>query len=150
MASTSFAAGAALAAAMTVAAPAWAQLNNEPWSYRSGSGSGMSNAYRQAYMDFKITGSRPHSMLRGADDSLLTVEERNGQAIVTTRPSNYVFYRGGNVAGVTVAGAGFGVGLGSAIDGWTSGAGAAAVPPGAGRTPIDGWVAQVDGVRAQD
>ncbi|MGE5475883.1 MAG: hypothetical protein ACM3Q1_04455 [Bacteroidales bacterium] len=146
MGATYFAAAAATAAVMMAAAPAGAQLNNEPWSYRSGGGSGISSAYRQAYMDYKITGSRPRNLLRGDDGSLLTVERRDRQAVVTTRPSNYVFYRGGNVGG-GVAGAGFGFGFGSAVDGWTGG-NVAMVPPGAGNSPIDSWIAQVDGVRA--
>lgn len=150
MGSMSFGAGLVVVAAMLAAAPAGAQLNNEPYSYRSGGGVGMSNAYRQAMMDQEITGSRPRNLLRGADGSLLTVTERDGQAVVTTRPSNYVLYRGGNVAGVSVAGAGYAVGLGSPIDSWTgswAGSGVALTPPGGGRSPIDSWVAQVDGLR---
>lgn len=155
MGSKSSGAGLAGLAAVAVAAsawvllsatPAWAQLSTEPYSYRSGGGVGMSNAYRQAMMDKEITGSRPRNLLRGADGSLLVVEERNSQAVVTTRPSNYLFYRGGNVAGVNIAGAGYGLGFGSAIDGWT-GQGVALTPPGAGRPPIDSWVAQLDGLR---
>lgn len=155
MGSTSFRTGLGAAAAIAVAASAWvqlsaasawAQLSTEPYSYRSGGSVGMSNAYRQAMMDKEITGSRPRNLLRGADGSLLVVEERNSQAVVTSRPSSYLFYRGGNVAGVNIAGAGYGLGFGSSIDGWT-GPGVAVIPPGAGRPPIDSWVAQVDGVR---
>lgn len=155
MGSKSFGTGLGAAAVIAVAASvwvqlsaasAWAQLSTEPYSYRSGGSVGMSNAYRQAMMDKEITGSRPRNLLRGADGSLLVVEERNSQAVVTTRPSNYLFTRGGNVAGVNIAGAGYGLGFGSPVDGWT-GPGVALTPPGAGRPPIDSWVAQVDGVR---
>lgn len=140
-------AGMAAMAVILAAAPAWAQLSTEPYSYRSGGGVGMSNAYRQAMMDQEITGSRPRNLLRGADGSLLVVEERNGQAVVSNRPSSYVFYQGGNLAGVNIAGAGYGLGFGSAIDGWT-GTRLALTPPGVGRSPIDGWVAQLDGLGA--
>ncbi|MGE5514849.1 MAG: hypothetical protein ACM31D_03415 [Bacteroidota bacterium] len=135
MASIAYVAGMVAVIAVFTGAPAWAQLNNEPYSYRSGGGVGMSDAYRQAMMDREITGARPRNLLRGADGSLLTVQERNGQAVVTTRPSTYVLQRAG-------------VGFWSAGDGWT-GNGVAVVPPGSGRAPIDAWVAQLDGLRPE-
>lgn len=137
-------AGVVVAAAALAAAPAWAQLNNEPYSYRAGGGVGMSTAYRQAYLDQQINGNRPRNLVRAPDGSLVTVVERDRQAFLTTPQPNYLVNRGGVAAGVSF-GLG-GVGLGSAVDGWT-GVGIQMQPaPGTGRPPIDAWVAQLDGL----
>lgn len=137
-----FGAGVAAMAAALAAAPAWAQWNNEPYSYRSGGSSGMSTAYRQAYLDQQITGNRPRNLVRGADGSLLSVVEQDGQAFLTTPQPNYVVNRGGTAAGISI-GVG-GVGIASTVDSWT---GAGGVAVSAARTPIDSWVAQLDGLR---
>lgn len=144
MGSLSLGAGLVLAAALA-AAPAWAQWNNQPYSYSRGGGSvGMSSAYRQAYLDQQLNNNRPRSMVRGADGSLLTVQNRDQQAFVVAPQPNYVVNRGATAAGISI-GLG-GVGMLSAVDGWTGGAVAVAVP-GTARAPIDSWVAQLDGLR---
>lgn len=145
MGSTSLGAGLVMAVALLAAAPAWAQWNNQPYSYSSGGGSvGMSGAYRQAYLDQKITGNRPRNLVRGPDGSLASVVEKDRQAFLVTPQPNYIVNRGGSAAGISI-GIG-GVGLLSPLDGWTGGA-VAVAPASAARAPIDSWVAQLDGLR---
>lgn len=131
--------GVGVAAVAVMAAPAWAQWNNEPYSYRSGGSSlGMSTAYRQAYLDQQISGNRPRNLIRAPDGSLLSVVEKDRQAFLVTPQPNYRVNRTGSAAGITF-GVG-GIGVASAVDGWTG----TGMATGAGRGPIDGWVAQLD------
>ncbi len=148
MASFPIGAGAAVLVAVLAAAPAWAQWNNQPYSYRAGGGVGMSTAYRQAYIDQQISGNRPRNLLRAPDGSLLSVTEHNSQAFVTTPQPNYVINRGGIAAGISI-GVG-GVGMLSPVDGWTGTVVSSLPAPGTGRPPIDAWVAQLDGLRPVD
>jgi len=148
MASFSIGAGAAALAVALSAMPAWAQWNNQPYSFRAGGGVGMSTAYRQAYIDQQISGNRPRNLLRGSDGSLLTVTEHHGQAFVSTPQPNYVINRGGIAAGISI-GLG-GVGILSPVDSWTGTVVSTLPAPGTGRPPIDTWVAQLDGLRPVD
>lgn len=144
MGSIALGAGVVAMVAALVAPPAWAQWNNQPYSPRSGGGVGMSTAYRQAYIDQQISGNRPRNLVRAADGSLASVVEKDGQAFLVTPQPNYLINRGGSAAGISI-GIG-GIGLTSSVDGWT-GMGVALPAPGTGRAPIDGWVAQLDGLR---
>jgi hypothetical protein len=132
-----------VAVGVLAAVPAWAQWNNEPYSYRSGGSVGMSTAYRQAYIDQQLTGNRPRNLVRAADGSLVTVIEKDRQAFLATPQPNYLINRGGTAAGISI-GIG-GVALASVVDGWTMPA--AVIPSPMGRAPIDSWTAQLDGLR---
>jgi len=114
------------AVTMLHAAPAEAQLSNQPYG-SGGGGYGMSLAARQALMNQQLSGATPGDVLIGPGGQLLTVTQgENGLAIVTTEGGVILpQYRGRSIGmnGVYVDSSKNVYGLGGShdtIDSWTS------------------------------
>jgi hypothetical protein len=87
-----------IAIMQAVAAPAAAQLQNSPFTFRNspGGGVGMSIGGRQAILNDKLLGDTPSVILRDATGQILTLQEGpNNTAIVAVPGGNFIpGYRG--------------------------------------------------------
>lgn len=73
--------------------PSFAQMNNEPYSFK-GAGSGMSIGGKQALLNQKILGQTPDNLLRSLDGQLLTVDRGPGHAAIVSIPGEGNFLPG--------------------------------------------------------
>ncbi|MEX2630466.1 MAG: hypothetical protein WD341_11070 [Tistlia sp.] len=156
----------ALLGGLALAQPGQAQLNNQPFSFRTPDGGpGMSFAGRQAIIDAKLLDARPANLLRGPGGELVSVEKGPGGTAIVRDSSGAPLpgYRGsswrgpGDFAGSFNSffvpgpgGVGFGfrfaTAAGAVIGGWTDLLGAsfrAAVSSYAAESPLNDWIAMV-------
>lgn len=148
------------------AQPGQAQLNNQPFSFRtSDGGPGMSFAGRQAVIDAQLLDVRPDNLLRSPGGGLVSVEKGPGNAAIVRDSSGAPLpgYRGdswrgrGDFAGSFNSffipgpgGIGFGfrfaTSAGAVIGGWTELLGASyrvRRASYAAESPLNDWIAMV-------
>lgn len=156
----------ALLGAIAFAQPGQAQLNNQPFSFRTPDGGpGMSLAGRQAIIDAKLLDARPFNLLRGPGGELVSVEKGPGGVAIVRDSSGAPLpgYRGGSWRGpgdfagsfnsFFIPGPGgvsfgfrFATSAGATIGGWTDLLGASFRARGAGyaaESPLNDWIAMV-------
>jgi hypothetical protein len=135
---------------------AFAQSSNQP--YRFGS-VGMSYAARQAILNAKILNVRPRALVRGPDNTLVTIVRRNHTALVQIDGGEFVPGTRPHAGWGTGLGTGLGWGIvryagggyapswesSATINTWISLISADAIPGnyGGGGTPIDIWIFQL-------
>lgn len=137
------------AALSAAAAPATAQLNNQPWG-----GAGISSAAREAILAQHLFGREPRNLQRSADGRLVDVIERDRQPFLARPDPDLLVALPRPGWGAAVGGAGIGLSGGGAavsIGGWTAMLDArpivtAAYGPGLSSSPVDAWVNDLDGL----
>lgn len=139
-----------LLGALLLALPhaAQAQLNNQPFSFSRGGGSGvgMSPAYREITMERKLLGrSTANNFIKGVDGSLVNVERKGDQAF--GRPTSAPYAASQSNFALGIGGASMDIGAGqprASLRGETANEDMPALfgtAPAA--VPINGWIYQL-------